>query len=143
MSRRYAGIITGLLALVAAPAALAADYSARLGRMPVDSRTQSTIAGSGHADADLDGNELTIEGNFAGLLGPATVANLHIGIAVGARGPAIAPLAVDGVVDGKVSGTVRLTRDQAEALRAGRLYIQVHSEAAPDGNLWGWLLDAE
>jgi hypothetical protein len=27
-----------------------------------------------------------------------------------------------------------------EALKAGRFYIQLHSERAPDGNLWGWLL---
>jgi hypothetical protein len=25
-------------------------------------------------------------------------------------------------------------------LRQGRMYLQLHSESAPDGNLWGWLL---
>ena len=41
---------------------------------------------------------------------------------------------------GTVSGSVELTPEQLEALRSGRVYIQLHSEAAPDGNLWGWLL---
>ena len=40
---------------------------------------------------------------------------------------------------GMVTGSVRLDNRQLDALRAGRVYIQIHSEAAPDGNLWGWL----
>ena len=42
-----------------------------------------------------------------------------------------------------LSGSVDLTVAQVDALRQGKLYIQVHSEkgVAPDGsNLWGWLL---
>ena len=41
------------------------------------------------------------------------------------------------------SGTVELTKAQADDLAAGRLYIQIHSQKAPDGNLWGWLLAPE
>ena len=125
--------------LLGAGTVLAEDFEARLGRVPVDTRTQSTIAGLGHAAAELDGNRLRIEGDFGGLLGPATVANLHMGIAVGARGPVIHALDVDSASDGELSGDVRLTSDELAALRAGRLYIQIHSEAAPEGNLWGWL----
>ena len=43
-------------------------------------------------------------------------------------------------VKGALSGTVELTPDQIADLRAGRLYLQIQSERAPDGNLWGWLL---
>ena len=43
---------------------------------------------------------------------------------------------------GTISGTFSLTPVQIEAVRAGRFYIQIHSESAPDGNLWGWLLSA-
>jgi len=28
-------------------------------------------------------------------------------------------------------------------LEKGRFYVQLHSEKAPDGNLWGWLLPQE
>jgi hypothetical protein len=41
---------------------------------------------------------------------------------------------------GTVSGTVELSPDQIEDLRNGRLYVQIQSQGAPDGNLWGWLL---
>jgi len=27
-----------------------------------------------------------------------------------------------------------------EGLRQGQIYLQIHSETAPDGNLWGWLI---
>jgi hypothetical protein len=44
------------------------------------------------------------------------------------------------------SGTLRGVgwRDDAAlaAFEGGRLYIQIASESAPDGNVWGWLLPA-
>jgi hypothetical protein len=30
-----------------------------------------------------------------------------------------------------------------QELAAGRYYVQVQSEKAPEGNLWGWLLAQE
>jgi hypothetical protein len=130
----------GLIAVALTVPAFAEDFAARLGRVPVDSRTQGSIAGIGQVSAELDGNKLKIEGDFSGMLGPATVANLHEGVAVAARGPAIHELTVSKLTAGELSGEVELDRAQIAALRAGRLYVQVHSEIAPDGNLWGWLL---
>jgi len=40
---------------------------------------------------------------------------------------------------GTISGTIDLTPAQISDLEKGRLYVQLHSEKAPDGNLWGWL----
>lgn len=130
------------VALLATSAALAEEFQARLGRVPVDSRTQSAIAGIGHATAELDGDRLTIAGDFSGLLAPATVANLHMGLAIGVRGPAIHALTIESGRDGELSGRLRLSDEQVAALHAGRLYIQISSEIAPDGNLWGWLFDS-
>jgi hypothetical protein len=139
------GIRTVALALAALAAipAFGEAFEARLGRVPIDSRTQSDVAGLGRASAELDGSRLVIRGEFGGLLGPATVANLHMGRAVGVRGPVIESLTVTGGVDGELEGELQLTADQVAALRAGRLYVQLHSETAPDGNLWGWLLNDE
>jgi hypothetical protein len=44
---------------------------------------------------------------------------------------------------GTLSGTVDLTSLQVADLEKGRLYVLVHSEKAPDGNLWGWLTAQE
>jgi hypothetical protein len=140
--RRQTGLtFGGVVALLLSSAVLAEDFSGRLGRIPVDNRTQSTVAGLGHATAELDGSRLTIDGEFGGLLGPATVANLHMGAAVGVRGPAIHELTVSSGIEGELSGSFRLRADEVAALRAGRLYIQIHSQSAPDGNLWGWLFN--
>ena len=84
-------------------------------------------------------DRLVIAGEFAGLLGPATIANLHIGAAVGVRGPVVDSLSVTGGSEGELRGSVRLSAAEVAALRSGRLYIQLHSESAPEGNLWGWL----
>ena len=141
--RVQAARVFGMLAVLLGSAAVAEEFSARLGRVPVDSRTQASIQGLGHATAELDGDRLTIQGDFGGLVAAATEANLHMGIALGARGPVIHSLNVDSEPEGELDGSVRLSPEQIQALHSGRLYIQIASEAAPDGNLWGWLLGVE
>ena len=58
----------------------------------------------------------------------------------GVRGPAILDLTVPHQTSGAVSASIDLTPQQIESLKKGKLYIQIDSEKAPDGNLWGWLL---
>jgi hypothetical protein len=132
--------VLAFVTLLAAMPALSQEFQARLGRMPVDARNQASVTGLGDATAELDGDTLTVSGRFAGLQGPATAASLHMGPAVGVRGPAVHALEVTRAADGSLRGSVELTPEQVAALRAGRLYIQVDSSAASDGNLWGWLL---
>lgn len=116
------------------------QFDARLSTVPIDVRTRIQITGQGSATAILDGSELTIAGSYGGLQGAANAAYLHESPVTGVRGPAILDLDVSGGVEGSIAATLELTPEQVAALRDGRLYIQVHSEAAPDGNLWGWLL---
>jgi hypothetical protein len=103
----------------------------------------SIIAGSGSLTATLTGKQLTIQGTFEGLRSPATSVQMHRG-EKGIPGPAItdlsAGLSVTKAEKGSVGGTLQLTADEISDLRNGRLYLQIQSERAPDGNLWGWLL---
>ena len=115
------------------------EYHARLSVVPIDVTMQSTVAGSGSLTAQLAGKKLAISGTFQGLASPATIAQLHRG-PKGIRGPAIFDLTVSKAASGNVIGTVELTPEQIEDLKNARLYVQIHSERAPDGNLWGWLL---
>jgi hypothetical protein len=121
--------------------AAAETFRARLSPVPIDVTMMSAIAGSGSITATLSGKQLTLTGTFEGLRSPATTAQLHRG-EKGIRGPAILGLdfMISKTVKGTLSGTVELTPDQIADLRAGRLYLQIQSERAPDGNLWGWLL---
>ena len=116
------------------------QFRARLSTVPIDVAMQSAIAGRGSATATLHGNVLTIAGEFAELKSSATVAKLHRGPAKGIRGPAIFDVSASPGLSGKLAATVELTPAQVDDLTAGRLYLQLHSEKAPEGNLWGWLL---
>jgi CHRD domain len=119
----------------------AATFKARLSPVPIDMSMMSTVAGVGSITATLAGKQLTITGTFEGLRSPATTAQLHRG-PKGIRGPAILDLdlMIPKAVKGTLSGSVELTPDQITDLKNGRLYVQLQSERAPDGNLWGWLL---
>jgi hypothetical protein len=119
------------------------QYRARLSVVPIDIAMQSTIAGSGAATAALKGSTLTINGTFSGLKTAATVAHLLRSPKPGMRGVAIADLTATPNTNGTITGSIELTKDQVDDLAAGRLYIQLHSQKAPEGNLWGWLLAAE
>jgi hypothetical protein len=132
-----------LAAGIEAAAQSAKSYKARLAPVPVDLAMMANIAGSGSAAATLTGNKLTITGTFDGLRSNATVARLHKGPVMGVRGPAIADLTVTSGTSGTLSGSVELTSIQVTDLDKKRLYVQIHSEKAPDGNLWGWLIESK
>jgi hypothetical protein len=131
-----------LVTLAAAPVQTKTQFRARLSTVPIDVAMQNTIAGRGSVTATLVGNALTIAGDFVDLKTPATVARIHVA-PPGIRGPAILDLTVTPMSSGTISGTFQLTPEQVDHLKNNRFYIQIHSEKAPDGNLWGWLLSQE
>lgn len=134
-------LAAALVSLIAAmPAPAAESFRARLSPVPIDSSTRAQTTGVGNATAVLDGNKLTISGEFRGLAGRATKAELKSGVAKGVRGPSFAQISVPEGTAGSFKAEVTLTAAQVENLHAGRVYIELASTAAPDGNLWGWLL---
>ena len=132
------------LSLAAHPRAQAAKtFKARLAPVPIDLTMQATVAGTGSATAVLTGSKLTITGNFDGLRSPATLAQLHKSPVRGVRGPVVFDLTASSETSGTITGTIDLSPAQVTDLEKGLLYLQLHSEKAPDGNLWGWLQAAE
>jgi hypothetical protein len=130
----------GLFALGLSLAQSGETYKARLTALPADARTRPELAGLGSASAVLTGSKLAITGSFEGLRSAATTAQLHSAVAAGVRGPAIQDLTVSKATSGSISGSVDLTAPQVESLKKGGLYIQIQSEKAPEGVIWGWLL---
>jgi hypothetical protein len=109
--------------------------------MPLDAATRANIQGRGDATAIVEGRLLTISGSFGGMTSPATDAHVYLSTYIGVPGEIQSMnLAVSPATSGTVSGTSVLTAGQAAALRAGKLYVQIDSQNAPSGNLWGWLL---
>jgi CHRD domain len=114
-------------------------FKARLTPVPIDATMQATVAGIGSATSVLDGKHVTISGTFEGLHSPATTAQIRRATK-GLRGPVIFDLTVSKTVKGAISGAFDLTLEQIADLTNGRWCVQIQSERAPDGNLWGWLL---
>jgi hypothetical protein len=141
--------LAALALVVVAPAlihAQAKTYKTRLSPVAVPG-FNAAIVGSGTATATVTGTKLAISGAFEGLSTPVTVARVHKSPKAGMRGPVLFELTVtkgaNGGTAGSISGAFDLTAAQVQELAQGRYYVQLHSEKAPDGNLWGWLLEAK
>lgn len=128
-----------LLLSLAAPAQPPPTLRARLAPVPIDVAMQATIAGLGAATATLAGTTLAVDGSYRDLVTPATSVRIYESARMGTRGTLIGEFASGGGTTGTFTGTVTLSRDQAAAFAKGLLYVQIQSEKAPDGNLWGWL----
>jgi hypothetical protein len=139
-------LLLHLLAAATMTTAVAAQsppvYVARLSTVPITAAMQNTVSGSGTVTATLNGQRLTIDGRFNGLRTAATVARLHLAPRA-SRGEAFADLKVSGSTSGTITGAIDLTEAQLQALQKNSVYLQLHSEKAPEGNLWGWLLPQE
>jgi CHRD domain len=138
--RRVAVAVIGVAFGLSLAAQNGESFKARLSPLPADARTRADLAGSGSASAVLSGTKLAITGSFEGLRAAATTASVHSSMAAGVRGPAIGDLTISKAVSGTITGSIELTPQQLAGLRNGGMYVQIYSEKAPDGVLWGWLL---
>jgi hypothetical protein len=115
-------------------------YKARLTAVPADARTRAELTGIGNATAVLSGTKLTVTGSFEGLKSGATAVKIHNAVAAGVRGPALQELTVAKGMSGSITGSIDLNAEQLEHLKKGGLYLQIYTEKAPEGALWGWLI---
>jgi hypothetical protein len=135
----FAGLALGWFGIPGA-AQSGNTFKGRLSKVPVDAKMVPEIIGTGMATATLSGTRLTINGTFEGLGTSATMAQLHTTKMRGTRGPVVVDLTVSKAAAGTITGTANLTAEQVNDLKAGKLYIQIHSQKGQDGHLWGWLL---
>ncbi len=99
-----------------------------------------TVDGIGRANATVsrDGRDVQIHVVVDDLTGPITGAHLHEA-AMGSNGPVV--LDLTGAVSGNtIMGTFPLTADLLEDMMAGMLYLNVHTDANPNGELRGQML---
>ena len=144
MKRLIAGLlVAGLVGLAPAVYAQASrTFKTRLSPVPV-SAYNANVVGTGSVTATLTGTKLTISGNYDGLASPATIAKVFKSTKPGVRGDALFDLKVSGGTSGTINGQFDLTAAQVQELAASRYYVQLHSEKAAEGNLWGWLMPQE
>jgi hypothetical protein len=144
LARSFLLLAIGLLASMPVVSAdsKAEVYQARLSPLGVTNATVDTTTGAGKVTATLSGNRLTLAATFEGLTGAATAANLRRG-PKGIPGPVVFELKAPGASSGTIDASLELTPDQVQDLRQARLYLQIHSERAPEGSIRGWLLTAK
>jgi hypothetical protein len=141
-------LLLGACFLSVLPGATAQDdtiFHCRLSPGPRLVGTRADSSGSGSVTATLEGSKLILKGSFSGLLGVPTNAHLLMGSLPGVRGPIIADLAVGQFTSGPLSGTilsgtVQLNPQQLAALHKSSLYVEIDSDKAPEGDLWGWIM---
>jgi len=134
-------LAAGLLwAGLGGPVSAAEKYLVYLSPMPFNDASRPNMTGKGSGSATLDGDTLSINAAFSGLASAATKGHLSLSKGAGIPGTHVFDLTVSGDMAGKVTGQLKLDPSQVAALRGGRLYVQIDSEKASTGNLWGWLL---
>jgi len=102
---------------------------------------------SGLVTLELSGDELTITGSFEGLVAPiepvgGTGVHIHLGF-TGQNGPveiSLDPELSNGNTAGTFDQTVEVSADQIEAMQNRQLYVNIHSERYPSGEIRGQIL---
>ena len=110
-------------------------FRARLSEVPVTPQTYQTITGVGEVFASLNGT-------YEGMSSAATAAHIH-NAPKAMNGPPIGAIEVTSAPSGEVSGSLELTAEQVQALQNEELYIVIHSENNPGGEIRGWLFPRE
>jgi hypothetical protein len=93
----------------------------------------SPATGTLTATYDTSSKKLSWKGSYSGLTGPATAAHFHSGEG-GKNGPVAVPITP---ATSPFEGSATLTDAQANDLLAGKLYVNVHTEANKGGEIRG------
>lgn len=126
-------ILVASLCLLSLPA-FAQKYTATMsGAQEVPPKTTE---GKGTATATLDGDKLSYEVDYSGLTGPATMGHIHGPADPGANAGIMVPFAN---ASSPVKGTATLKPDQIADLKAGKLYVNIHTKQNPGGEIRGQL----
>lgn len=141
MTRKMSLLTTAFLALGALSAAPALaetkTFRADLSGASVVPPVESQATGSADVTIDTEAKTVTWTVTVEGLSGDATAAHIH---GPAAEGENAAP-AID-MSAAIMEGSGEITDEQIADLEAGNYYVNVHTEANPDGEIRGQLTAA-
>ena len=141
MSRlTFTGAVAGALALsvmMAAPSAYAKTikYQAKLEASQETPPNDSKGTGTADVTYNTGTQRLRWTVDYSGLTGPATGAHFHGPADPGQSADVAVPL--KGKLDSPIKGSAKLTKAQARDLEAGKYYLNIHTDAHPDGEIRG------
>lgn len=104
---------------------------------PITSLATGTLTGT----YDLGSKLLSINLSFSDMLGTTTAAHIHGPATPGVVGPVLIPLTGFplGVTSGSYSNSFILTPEEESYLLGGTLYVNIHTNIAPGGEIRGQL----
>ncbi len=109
------------------------------------SPSADTGSGTGVFTLSADRSQLAFRVTFGGLSGPAAAAHIHMG-APGVPGGVVRAFSVAEIQGNTISGTWTasdsqpLTADMVDSFRAGNLYVNVHTQDNPAGEIRGQIV---
>lgn len=141
-SFRTALLGAALLAFAAGNAALADEMKFRAELSGGEEVPPVETSASGTADVTYNSanGQLTWVIEYSDLSGSLTAAHFHGPAAPGENAPPVVPIEVE---EGPLEGSAEITAEQAEGLMAGRWYVNLHTEANPQGEIRGQVVQAE
>ncbi len=101
---------------------------------------ETNATGEVQVTFDSETRQLSWELDYSGLSSDATAAHFHGPADPGENAPPVVPL--EEFADGS-EGSAELTEEQAEVLRAGKMYFNLHTENNPNGELRGQVTAAQ
>jgi Cu/Zn superoxide dismutase len=134
------------MAVLACTAALAfaTPSMAAMVTMKADLKTGNEVPpvnGSGAGSVDLtydsDSKKLSWKGSYSGLTGPATAAHFHGPAEPSKNAGVVVPIFAAAAAKSPFEGSATLTDAQASDLMAGRLYVNIHTDANKAGEIRG------
>ena len=130
------------LSAIMIPAALAETmtYKADLKASEEVPATESKGSGAATVTFDPATSVLTWKVTYSGLTGPATMGHIHGPAAPGKNAPVAIPFAK---VDSPIEGSAKLTDQQIADLKAGQLYVNIHTAANKAGEIRGQVTAAK
>lgn len=96
-------------------------------------------AATGNCSLTLTGLAVNVECTFQGLSSSPLFSHLHLAPA-GQNGPVFVTLTPTAATSGTITGSADLTAEQAAELRSGRVYLNLHTQVYPPGELRGQVL---
>jgi hypothetical protein len=94
---------------------------------------ETSASGTAEVTYDTETRKLSWELEYTGLSGDATAAHIHGPADEGENAPPVFPIKEASGSE----GSEELTEEQAELLMDGKMYINVHTAANPDGEIRG------
>jgi hypothetical protein len=149
LSRRNMIVAAGLMSAVLSGVTLqtmSAEAAPLSFKVPLTGAQQVPpvqTAATGTADLTYDPatRMLTWSVAYSGLSGAATMAHIHGPAAEGKNAPPLIWLSEKGAaVANPIRGNATLTPEQAQQMMAGQWYINVHTQANPNGEIRGQVL---